>query len=123
MSKEPSIIYIGRKPVMNYVLAVVTAFNTSNTEDVTLKARGRAITTAVDVAEISTRRFLGDVKVDEISVGTEEIRIKEDNRMKNVSTIDIKLKRFSNKEGKKNKRPKNRKASELKEKSVSKAEN
>ena len=122
MSKEANIIYVGRKPVMNYVLAVVTIFNTSNAEEVTLKARGRAITTAVDVAEISTRRFIGDVKVDEILLGSEDIRIQEENRTKKVSTIDIRLKRFSSEEEKESKGSKPQKASKPKGKKASKAE-
>ena len=52
MSKEQNTVYVGRKPIMNYVLAVITSFNSSDTKEVTLKARGRAITAAVDVAEI-----------------------------------------------------------------------
>jgi len=52
MSKNPNIVYIGRKPVMSYVLAVITSFNSSDTKEVTLKARGLAMTTSVDVAEI-----------------------------------------------------------------------
>jgi DNA-binding protein len=50
MSTNSNIVYIGRKPVMSYVLAVMTHLNTPNAKDVVLKARGRAITTAVDVA-------------------------------------------------------------------------
>jgi DNA-binding protein len=92
MSKESNIVYIGRKPIMNYVLAVITNFN-SNTKEVSIKARGQAISTAVDVAEISRRRFLRDVKVDRINIGSEAIHIKEENRDKTVSTIDIRLTR------------------------------
>ena len=47
MSKEPNVVYVGRKPVMSYVLAVITAFS-YGTKEVTLKARGRAISTAID---------------------------------------------------------------------------
>jgi len=48
---EENVVYIGNKPVMNYVLAVVTQMN-SGVPEVMLKARGRAISRAVDVAEI-----------------------------------------------------------------------
>ena len=93
MSREANVVYIGRKPVMTYVLAVMTSFNAPNTDKVVLKARGRAITAAVDVAEISRRRFLQDVKVEKIDIGTEQITIQEENRTKNVSTMEITLAR------------------------------
>ena len=76
---------------MNYVLAVITSFTASNAEEVVLKARGRAITTAVDVAEIARRRFLENVRVDNIDIGSEDIPIQEENRVKTVSTMEITL--------------------------------
>ncbi|MBT8171571.1 DNA-binding protein Alba [Candidatus Bathyarchaeota archaeon] len=91
MVKDPNIIYVGTKPAMSYVLAVITHFNESDTEFVTLKARGRAITTAVDVAEIVRRKFMKDLRTDKIEIGTEELA-KED-RKRNVSTIELSLKR------------------------------
>ena len=92
MSREPNTVYIGRKPTMNYVLAVITSFNSSDTKEVTLKARGRAITTAVDVAEIVNNRFMKDLNVGEIAIGTEEIQ-QEEGGTRNVSTIEISLTR------------------------------
>jgi DNA-binding protein len=92
MSKEPNIVYIGRKPTMSYVLAVITSFNSSDTKEVTLKARGRAITTAVDVAEIVNNRFMKDLNVGQIAIGTEEIQ-QEEGGTRNVSTIEISLTR------------------------------
>jgi DNA-binding protein len=92
MSKEPNIVYIGRKPTMSYVLAVITSFNSSDTKEVTLKARGRAITTAVDVAEIVHNRFMKDLNVGQIAIGTEEIQ-QEEGGTRNVSTIEISLTR------------------------------
>ena len=92
MSKEPNTIYIGRKPTMNYVLAVITNFSSSDTKEVTLKARGRAITTAVDVAEIVNHRFMKELTVSEITIGTEEIQ-REEGGTRNVSTIEITLTR------------------------------
>ena len=91
MSRDPNTVYIGRKPVMNYVLAVITNFNSSDAKEVTLKARGQAITTAVDVAEIARARFMKELKVDGITIGTEEIQREDGTR--NVSTIEIKLTR------------------------------
>jgi DNA-binding protein len=57
---DDNIIYVGNKPVMNYVLAVVTQFN-NGADEVLIKARGRAISRAVDVEQISINRFLSDV--------------------------------------------------------------
>ena len=92
MQKDPNIVYIGRKPVMSYVLAVITSYNQSETKDVTLKARGRSMTTAVDVAEIVRRRFMKDLKINKITIGTEELQ-QEEGGTKNVSTMEIMLTR------------------------------
>ncbi len=82
-------IFIGNKPVMNYVLAVVTQIN-NGTSEVSLKARGRAINRAVDVAEIVKNRFIKDIIVDNIQISTEEVETHE-GRITNVSTIEITL--------------------------------
>ena len=92
MSKETNIVYVGKKPVMSYVLAVITSFNTANTKEVTLKARGQAITTAVDTAEITRRRFMENMKISKIQVGTEEMPV-EEGGTRAVSTIEITLTR------------------------------
>jgi len=74
---------------MSYELAIITGFTTSNTKEVTLKARGRAITTAVDVAEITRRRFMKELSIGKIiTIGTEEIP-REEGGTRNVSTIEI----------------------------------
>jgi DNA-binding protein len=88
-SREPNTVFIGRKPPMNYVLAVITLFSAGNKE-VTLKARGQAITTAIDAAEIIRRRFMKDLKVNKINLGTDEVKMQEGGT-KNVSTIEITL--------------------------------
>lgn len=90
MSKESNIIYVGRRPTMNYVLAVITNFNSTDTKEVTLKARGRAITTAVDVAEIVQNRFMKDLNTGEIKIGTDEIQ-QDEGGTRNVSSIEITL--------------------------------
>jgi len=92
MQKDPNIVYIGRKPVMSYVLAVITSYNQSETKDVTLKARGRSMTTAVDVVEIVRRRFMKDLKTNKITIGTEELQ-QEEGGTRNVSTMEIMLTR------------------------------
>ena len=86
---EENIVYIGNKPVMNYVLAVVTQMN-GGVSEVVLKARGRAISRAVDVAEIVKNKFMDDVKIGSIDVGTEEIQSEKGDKL-NVSTINITL--------------------------------
>jgi DNA-binding protein len=77
---------------MNYVTAIITSFTRSNSEDVTLKARGRSITTAVDAAEITRHRFMKELNISTIKIGTEELR-QEEGGTRNVSTIEITLTR------------------------------
>jgi archaea-specific DNA-binding protein len=86
---EENVVYIGNKPVMNYVLAVVTQMN-SGVPEVMLKARGRAISRAVDVAEIVRNRFLPDLEVGSIDICTEEMTSREGSNS-NVSAIEIQL--------------------------------
>ncbi len=92
MAERSGIVFIGSKPPMNYVLAIITSLSASDAKEVTLKARGRAITTAVDVAEITRNRFIKDLKVSKIAIGTEEMPAREgENRSRMVSTMEIKL--------------------------------
>ncbi|HID44083.1 MAG TPA: DNA-binding protein Alba [Archaeoglobaceae archaeon] len=82
-------IYIGNKPVMSYVLAAMAQLNESDGK-IVLKARGRAIGRAVDVAEVLKNRFMPNVSVKDIKVDTEELSSEQGRRM-NVSTIEISL--------------------------------
>lgn len=82
-------VLIGRKPVMNYVIACLTFFN-SNADKVVVKARGRAISRAVDTVELLRRAFVKNVNIENIKIGTDEIT-REDNRRSNVSTMEIAL--------------------------------
>jgi DNA-binding protein len=82
-------VFVGNKPVMNYVLAVVTQFN-NGADEVSIKARGKAISRAVDTAEISLNRFLEGVTKKEIIISTEVIDT--DTGKTNVSSIEIVLK-------------------------------
>jgi DNA-binding protein len=92
VEKKPEVIFIGNKPPMSYVLAVMTGLSSGATTEIMLKARGRAIATAVDVAEITCNRFIKDLRVTAIGIGTEEMPAREgDNRSRNVSTLEIKL--------------------------------
>ena len=92
LSRELNVIYVGRKPPMNYVLGIITSFSRSDTNEVTLKARGRSITTAVDAAEIIRRRFMKELSIGKITIGTEEMQ-QEEGGTRNVSTIEITLTR------------------------------
>jgi len=97
LSREPNVIYVGRKPPMNYVLGIITSFSGSNTKEVTLKARGQAITTAVDAVEITRHRFMKDLSIGKITIGTEEMPPREgESRTMNVSTIEITLTKETN---------------------------
>jgi len=84
---DENVIYVGRKPPMSYVLAVVTQFNSGSTE-VVIKARGRSISTAVDTAEIVRNRFVTDAELKDVKIGTESIT-NEEGRTSNVSSIEI----------------------------------
>ncbi len=87
--REENIIYVGKKPAMNYVLAVVTQFN-NGMKEVTIKARGNAISRAVDVKEIVINRFMPDVKETAIKTASEELA-NEDGSTSKVSAIQITL--------------------------------
>ncbi len=89
MATEDNVVYVGNKPTMNYVLAVTTQFN-NGSKEVVVKARGRAISKAVDVVEISRRRFITDAKVKGIDISTEDIKTEEGETIK-VSSIEISL--------------------------------
>lgn len=84
---DDNIVYIGRKPTMNYVLAVVTQFN-AGSDDVIIKARGKSISRAVDVAEIVRNRFVQGAKIKDIQISTEQLT-GEEGRTANVSSIEI----------------------------------
>ncbi|MCD6485050.1 MAG: DNA-binding protein Alba [Candidatus Odinarchaeota archaeon] len=86
---EENVVFIGKKPLMAYVLACITLFH-NGAKSVTLKARGRSISRAVDVAELVRNRFITDVKVKDVKIGTETVT-GEDNKQLNVSTIEILL--------------------------------
>jgi DNA-binding protein Alba len=91
-SEDSKIVFIGNKLPMNYVMAVMTGLAASDNKAITLKARGQAITTAVDTAEITRNRFLKNLKVSKIAIGTEEMPPREgETKSRMVSTIEIVL--------------------------------
>ena len=86
--EDNAVVFVGDKPVMNYVLAVMTQFNKFSI--VTLKARGRSISRAVDAAEITRNRFMPNLLVKGITIGTEVIPSEEGKGI-NVSSMEIVL--------------------------------
>ena len=86
---EENTVFVGKKPTMNYVLAVVTQFN-SGSPEIIIKARGRSISRAVDVAEIVRHRFVSTAKVKDIRIDTEPLSTEEGPSV-NVSSIEIVL--------------------------------
>jgi DNA-binding protein len=92
MAENADVIFVGNKPPMSYVLAIITSLSSGNSKEITLKARGQAITTAVDVAEIARNRFVKDLKVTKIAIGTAEMPPREgENKSRMVSTMEITL--------------------------------
>lgn len=89
MEDQDNQVFIGKKGVMSYVLAVVTQFN-KGANEVTIKARGKAINHAVDVAEIVRHRFLTSVKVKNISISTDEL-VSKNGEQERISAIEIVL--------------------------------
>lgn len=87
---EENTVFVGKKGTMAYVLAVVTQMNREGTKEVLIKARGKAISRAVDVAEIVKNKFVTSIKIGGINISTEEIASEDGNNLK-VSAIEIKL--------------------------------
>jgi DNA-binding protein len=77
MTEKSKIVFVGNKTPMDYVLAIITGLSANDAKEITLKARGKAITTAVDAAEIARNRFLKELKVGKITIGTEEMPPRE----------------------------------------------
>ncbi|MBI2176451.1 DNA/RNA-binding protein AlbA [Candidatus Woesearchaeota archaeon] len=88
-----NLIFIGTKPLMNYVTAVVMQFTTKNAESLMVKARGKFISKAVDVAEVATKRFLeGQAEISRITTNSEQFTTPEGKQVK-VSSIELTIKR------------------------------
>ena len=86
-TKNDNVVLIGKKPVMNYVTACITFFN-SGEKQVVVKARGRAISRAVDTVELLRRAFIKNLEINSIDINTEEL-FKIEGQKSNVSTIEI----------------------------------
>ncbi len=97
MSSNADVIFVGNKPPMSYVLAIITSLSSGTLNEITLKARGQAITTAVDVAEITRNRFIKDLTVSKIAIGTAEMPPREgENKSRMVSTMEITMTKKGN---------------------------
>jgi archaea-specific DNA-binding protein len=81
-------IYVGKKPVMSYAMSALIQL--SQMGEVNIKARGMAISRAVDVAEIVSKRLgAGTFFVKNINISTEQVKSTETGEMRNVSSIEI----------------------------------
>ena len=91
---KDNIVFVGTKPFMNYVTSLVMQFTTKSADEVFLKARGKFISKAVDIVEVTTKRFLKDkVRVKEIRTNSEDFKNKEGRDVR-VSTIEITLEKI-----------------------------
>lgn len=88
---EPNLVRIGKKPIMNYVTACVTLFNSAN-GDVMVRARGQAIEKAIDTVQMLRHGFLKDVSIKKINLGSEDVTRFNGTRG-NISIIEIILSR------------------------------
>ena len=100
-TKTENVVLIGRKPVMNYVTACITFFN-SGEKQVIVKARGRAISRAVDSVELLHRAFVKDLEIKRIDISTEEL-FRAEGQKSNVSTIEIAISKAESKQPKEKK--------------------
>lgn len=84
-----NLVVMGMKPIMNYVVACITLFN-SGAETVRIRARGKHINKAVDSVELLRRIFLKDSVIKNIKIGTDDL-VREDGKDAKVSTIEIEI--------------------------------
>ena len=93
LTRSDNNVLVGNKPFMNYITGVVMQFTTKKANEVIIKARGKFIARAVDIAEVSSKRFLDNtVHVDDIRINSEEFTNTEGRQVR-VSTIEISLKK------------------------------
>ncbi len=82
-----SLVRIGKKPTMNYVVACMTLFN-KGLPEIMVRARGQSITKAVETVDMLRRAFMRNVTVESVEIGTETIK-REDGNLTSLSTIEI----------------------------------
>jgi len=87
---EENTVFVGTKPLMNYVASVIMQFTKNNSKEVIIKARGKFISKAVDIAEVVKKKFLGETKIEikDIKINSAKFENKE-GRSINISTIEI----------------------------------
>lgn len=91
--RDDHVIFIGNKPLMNYVTSLTMRFTAQNAEQVAVKARGKFISKAVDITEVAMKRFLDNqVQIQDIKTNSEEFT-NEEGRLIRVSTIELFLKK------------------------------
>lgn len=89
VSDKDNVVFVGTKPFMNYVTSLVMQFTTKSADEVFMKARGKFISKAVDIVEVTTKRFLKDqIAVKDIKINSEDFKNKEGRDVR-VSTIEI----------------------------------
>lgn len=87
MITQGNMIRIGKKPLLSYVVACITLFNSGNNE-IMVRARGRSIPKAVDTVEMLKRSFFKGLFVKSIEIGSEDIR-RYNGRGTSISIIEI----------------------------------
>lgn len=91
--RNDTTIFVGSKPLMNYVTGIVMQFTTHNVQEVAIKARGKFISKAVDIAEVSMKRFLeNQIHIQDIKINSEEFT-NEEGKLVRVSTIELFLRK------------------------------
>jgi DNA-binding protein len=87
--EQANLVRIGKKPIMNYVVACVTLFN-SGADEIMVRARGQAITKAVETVLMLRNSFVKNLEIEEIRIGSEEVT-RLDGTRGSISTIEIML--------------------------------
>jgi DNA-binding protein len=86
-TKERNVIFVGTKPIMTYVTATLTQLSTQST--VTIKARGKRITQAVDVSQMIVKRMnTVGYTISDVRTASDSL-LSQDGKKRNVSTIEI----------------------------------
>jgi len=90
--EQANLVRVGKKPIMNYVVACVTLLN-SGAEEIMVRARGQAITKAVETVLMLRNSFLKDLEIEDIKIGSEEVT-RLDGTRGSISTIEITLGKY-----------------------------
>ena len=90
--EQANLVRVGKKPIMNYVVACVTLLN-SGAEQVMVRARGQTITKAVETVLMLRNSFLKNLEIEDIKIGSEEVT-RLDGSRGSISTIEILLEKY-----------------------------